>query len=893
MRETYNRLFVMGVALDGNLPADYSAAELELIRRQFAALTPVNCMKMTHLQPEPGRFDFQMADALVAFAASNRHKVCGHCLVWAKDERTPEWIFRDGENPASRDLLLRRMQTHIETIADRYRGKVISWDVVNEALYDGTNFLRSSKWVSTLGEDFIVKAFQFAHQADPEAVLVYNDYNVELPAKRVKLLRLLRLLQEKKAPIQAVGIQGHYELDAVPYQDLEETISAIHSLGLKVMITEFDVDAIPRAKWWADGGKHREELARFNPYAQGCPPDVLQRQAEQYAKLFRIFREHADDISRITFWDLHDGRSWLNHFPWERANYPLLFDREAQPKPAFRAAVAPVAAVQAESQFRDFVRVQGDQLMEEGRPFRFVSWNIPNLHLVEDNIPFEPAGPNQPAGAGATIGTGSGWRWPDRFEMTDALATVRQMGGKVARTYVLSVRRAQDTPGVPRHILGPGQFSEEAFRVLDQVLQVANEQGVRLIIPFVDNWHWWGGRAEYASFRGKTKDDFWTNPQLIADFKQTIRFVLMRTNTLTGARYADDKAILCWETGNELECPPAWTREIAGYIKSLDHNHPVMDGFHTTELREESLAMPEVDIVTTHHYPGAKKTFAQLIRENAARAKGRKPYIVGEFGFVSLQQLTDAIQATRETLTVGALAWSLRFRSRNGGFYWHSEPAGGNKYKAFHWPGSPLADDYDETAFMALMQREAFAIRGLPAPAIPTPAPPILLPVTDPGAISWQGSVGATGYRVERASSQEGPWTVAADGVDEGFTQYRPSFSDETVPKGKCFYRVRAKNAAGLSASSNISGPVEVLQVTLVDELADFSKTCSRSGELEIKSRDCRAAMEDAHRAAGQAGSTLVYRIPSPLIKARVFVFFPKDIADLNFSLSPDGRTFR
>ena len=340
LRERYDRLFLMGVALDGNLPGDYNAAELRLIGTQFAALTPVNCMKMTHVQREEGRFDFRMADGLVAFAATNRLQVCGHCLVWAKDERTPEWVFKEGEQRASRELLLQRMQKHIQVVAGHCRGKVISWDVVNEALDDGTNFIRPSQWFSTLGEEFIVRAFQFAREADPDAVLVYNDYNVELPAKRAKLLRLLQLLQERKAPIQAVGIQGHYELDAVPYQDLEHTISAIHSLGLKIMMTEFDLDAIPRARWWADGGKHREELARFNPYTNGCPADVLQRQAEQYGKIFGIFRRHADAIARITFWDLHDGRSWLNHFPWERVNYPLLFDRNARPKPAFGAVVS-------------------------------------------------------------------------------------------------------------------------------------------------------------------------------------------------------------------------------------------------------------------------------------------------------------------------------------------------------------------------------------------------------------------------------------------------------------------------------------------------------------------------------------------------------------------------
>lgn len=340
LREIYGNRFLMGVALDRYLPGDYSPVELNLIRTQFAAITPANCMKMMHVQREEGQFDYQMADALVAFAATNQLKVCGHCLVWAKDERTPEWVFREGEKLVSRDRLLERMRTHIQAVAGRYRGKVISWDVVNEALDDGTNWLRPSKWVSTLGEEFIVKAFRCAREADPEAVLIYNDYNVELPAKRAKLLRLLRRLQERQAPIQAVGIQGHYELDSAPYQGLEETIAAVRAMGLKVIMTEFDLDVIPRARWWADGGKHHEELARYSPYTNGCPGEVLERQAEQYRRLFAIFRKHPEAIARITFWDLHDGRSWLNHFPWERVNYPLLFDRQGAPKPAYGAVLS-------------------------------------------------------------------------------------------------------------------------------------------------------------------------------------------------------------------------------------------------------------------------------------------------------------------------------------------------------------------------------------------------------------------------------------------------------------------------------------------------------------------------------------------------------------------------
>ena len=200
------------------------------------------------------------------------------------------------------------------------------------------------------------------------------------------------------------------------------------------------------------------------------------------------------------------------------------------------------------------------------------------------------------------------------------------------------------------------------------MLKIANEQGVRLIIPLVDNWKWLGGRAEYAGFRGKSKDDFWTDPQLIADFKETIRFVLTRTNTFTGVRYCDDKAILCWETGNELSATTDWTREIARYIKSLDRNHLVMDG-RAGQLQPESLTLPEIDIVTTHHYPNSWRTtpFAQLIRENAAMAKGRKPYVVGEFGFVPTEQMDAAMKAIIDTGISGGLLWSLRFRDRDGG----------------------------------------------------------------------------------------------------------------------------------------------------------------------------------------------------------------------------------
>ena len=323
--QAYQSAFDIGASVGGLLPDDYSPVELELLRTQFSIITPENCMKARTIQPREGDFNFQLADALIAFACANGKRVTGHTLLWP--QVSPEWIFLDGEQPAGRDLLLSRLRTHIHTLVGRYRGHIIGWDVVNEAIDDKDDYLRVTPWLQQVGDDFLLQAYRFAQEADPAMQLFYNDYNIETPAKRVKTLRLLASLRDAGVPISAVGIQGHWVLDQVPFADIDAAITQFASTGLKVMITELDLSMLP---WEESAG---------DPYKEGCPTELLAHQAEQYAELFRIFLRHRDVITRVAFWNPHDGRSWLNSFPYQRTNYPLLFDRQCRPKPAYEAVM--------------------------------------------------------------------------------------------------------------------------------------------------------------------------------------------------------------------------------------------------------------------------------------------------------------------------------------------------------------------------------------------------------------------------------------------------------------------------------------------------------------------------------------------------------------------------
>lgn len=304
----------------------------------FNAITARRDMMPSELVDDAGHYDFTKADAVADFAAKNHLAFYGHMLLWQHLSR--DWLFKDpAGRPLPRDRALANLKGYIDTVVGRYRGRVKAWDVVNEAISDADGeYLRDVPALRAIGEDFIVKAFEFAHAADPDAELYYNDYNIELPAKRAKTLRLLRDLRAAGVRIDAVGIQGHWHLPekTLAPRVISDAIREFSAAGFKVMITELDVDVLPRTV----SGANMETVEEGpNPYPDGLPADVQQALAARYGAIFDAILEPGV-VEMITFWGTHDGHSWLNNFPVKRrTNHPLLFDRALQPKPAFQAVV--------------------------------------------------------------------------------------------------------------------------------------------------------------------------------------------------------------------------------------------------------------------------------------------------------------------------------------------------------------------------------------------------------------------------------------------------------------------------------------------------------------------------------------------------------------------------
>jgi endo-1,4-beta-xylanase len=377
LKETFKDHFLVGTAVNRNMvmggagfrrSAEQNAKDIALVKEQFNQISPENDLKWQLVHPREGKdgFDFGPADAFVNFGLSNKMTVVGHTLVW--HSQTPNWVFA-GTNPVtnaapaaantnatatnqfgrgrfgggfgayngprtSHDELLERMSNHIHTVVGRYKGKIKVWDVVNEALADGggTNVLRNSLWLQIIGPDFIAKAFQFAHETDPDAILRYNDYGLENPAKRKKLITLIKSLQAQKVPVHAIGSQAHINV-STSFDTMDQSLTEIATLGLPIHITELDVNSAAGGQ----GNTGADIVNNATATEGGLMSDTDKKLADAYAGIFRAFVKHRQSVKMVTFWGANDGNSW------RARGKPLLFHGDNQPKPAFEAVIRAAA----------------------------------------------------------------------------------------------------------------------------------------------------------------------------------------------------------------------------------------------------------------------------------------------------------------------------------------------------------------------------------------------------------------------------------------------------------------------------------------------------------------------------------------------------------------------
>ena len=316
LKDVYKDFFSIGVSVG---PYDLVVDEVPLLKKNFNSFTPVNDMKPALIHPEENRYFWDNADKIVNFAQANGMKVRGHCLVWHK--QTADWMFKDSNgNTVTKEVALARLKEHITTVVSRYKGKVYAWDVVNEAVEnDSSNLYRETQWYKICGEEYLAKAFQWAHEADPNAILFYNDYNTENPAKREKIYTMLKKLLDAGVPVNAFGIQGHWNIGNPSEEAIRETIKKFSSLGLKLQITELDVSIY---------------TSKADSVNMGFTPEREQKQIDYYKMVFKVARENKDVITGVTFWDVTDRRSWLDGRGGRKA-YPLLFDTKLKPKKAY------------------------------------------------------------------------------------------------------------------------------------------------------------------------------------------------------------------------------------------------------------------------------------------------------------------------------------------------------------------------------------------------------------------------------------------------------------------------------------------------------------------------------------------------------------------------------
>lgn len=339
LKDALGDKFLIGTALNTRQSSGQDTNAVKVVKKHFNAIVAENCMKSEVLQPEEGRYDFRQADEFVKFGEDNGMTVTGHCLIW--HSQCPRWFLvdKDGKN-VSAEVLKQRMKEHITTVVSRYKGRILGWDVVNEAIMEDGSY-RKSKFYEILGEEFIPLAFQYAHEADPDAEFYYNDYNMHEPGKRATVVKLVNDLKKRGLRIDAVGMQGHVGMDYPDLSEFEASMEAYAATGAKVMITEFDMSALPTISRSANVADRVDfEKKTLNPYPNGLPDSVSVEWNARMETFMNLFIKHADYVTRVTAWGVSDRDSWKNNFPMRgRTDYPLFFDREYRPKPFVRKLI--------------------------------------------------------------------------------------------------------------------------------------------------------------------------------------------------------------------------------------------------------------------------------------------------------------------------------------------------------------------------------------------------------------------------------------------------------------------------------------------------------------------------------------------------------------------------
>ncbi|MDQ6421408.1 cellulase family glycosylhydrolase [Paenibacillus sp. LHD-117] len=450
----------------------------------------------------------------------------------------------------------------------------------------------------------------------------------------------------------------------------------------------------------------------------------------------------------------------------------------------------------ADEGFTSYITRSGDTLMEGTAAYRFVGTNQPLLNRA----------------------------WTDPSEIEDAIRAAADSGINHIRLYPFEVRMSSDPPGTFRHVMGPSDYNESAFKLLDKIVQLANQHNIRLIIPFVDQYNYIGGIADWAAFRGKTANEFWSDPTVKQDFKNFMQYVINRTNSYTGVPYKNDKAILAWQLGNELPSTDGWVSEMAAYVKSLDSNHLLADGGYVRAqgIRPGALNDSNIDIIVPHIYKYHNVDMAAKLKEWRDKTTGKKALIIGEFGDYSPAETEQLLDIVQNNGTSGAMFWGGMHHHKLGG--WHWPPVGAWAYSRY--PGFASGDWANETAIIDLLREYAYSMKGSTVPSWPIPDAPVMHPADSVHTLSWKGVSGASAYTVERSTSSSGPWmTVGSEVTDDvsaprHYTFAVPIFDDASAEDGASYYyRVKAKNKHGsYSPYSNIVGPIKARSVIIVDQ---------------------------------------------------------------------------